>query len=301
MEPSLIVMAGGLGKRYGGLKQTDSFGPSGETILDYALYDAWKVGFKKIVLVINAEIEQDIKLNHLPKYHHQGEIEYVIQSLEDIPPDYSVPAERIKPWGTGHAVLVCETLIKEPFAIINADDFYGRQSFQLIHDHLVKLDSKTLSACVVGYRLENTLSGHGYVSRGVCKIDSQGFLDEIKERPQIYRKNNEEIYYINEAEEHLPLSGKETVSLNLMGFTPLFFNTLKVDFMRFLDIHLNDYTAEFYLPKALDNLIRRGLKVPVLFTEDQWFGVTYQADGPQVINELKNMIEIGIYPSNLWG
>jgi len=301
MEPSLIVMAGGLGKRYGGLKQTDSFGPSGETILDYALYDAWKVGFKKIVLVINAEIEQDIKLNHLPKYHHQGEIEYVIQSLEDIPPDYSVPAERIKPWGTGHAVLVCETLIKEPFAIINADDFYGRQSFQLIHDHLVKLDSKTLSACVVGYRLENTLSGHGYVSRGVCKIDSQGFLDEIKERPQIYRKNNEEIYYINEAEEHLPLSGKETVSLNLMGFTPLFFNTLKVDFMRFLDIQLNDYTAEFYLPKALDNLIRRGLKVPVLFTEDQWFGVTYQADGPQVINELKKMIEIGIYPSNLWG
>ncbi|MCZ6520156.1 MAG: nucleotidyltransferase, partial [Bacteroidetes bacterium] len=205
------------------------------------------------------------------------------------------------PWGTGHAVLVCETLIKEPFAIINADDFYGRQSFQLIHDHLVKLDSKTLSACVVGYRLENTLSGHGYVSRGVCKIDSQGFLDEIIERPQIYRKNNEEIYYINEAEEHLPLSGKETVSLNLMGFTPLFFNTLKVDFMRFLDIHLNDYTAEFYLPKALDNLIRRGLKVPVLFTEDQWFGVTYQADGPQVINELKKMIEIGIYPSNLWG
>jgi len=301
MEPSLIVMAGGLGKRYGGLKQTDSFGPSGETILDYALYDAWKVGFKKIVLVINAEIEQDIKLNHLPKYHHQGEIEYVIQSLEDIPPDYPVPAERIKPWGTGHAVLVCETLIKEPFAIINADDFYGRQSFQLIHDHLVKLDSKTLSACVVGYRLENTLSGHGYVSRGVCKIDSQGFLDEIKERPQIYRKNNEEIYYINEAEEHLLLSGKETVSLNLMGFTPLFFNTLKVDFMRFLDIQLNDYTAEFYLPKALDNLIRRGLKVPVLFTEDQWFGVTYQADGPQVINELKKMIEIGIYPSNLWG
>lgn len=301
MEPSLIVMAGGLGKRYGGSKQTDSFGPSGETILDYALYDAWKVGFKKIVLVINAQIEQDIKLNHLPKYHHQGEIEYVIQSLEDIPPDYSVPAERIKPWGTGHAVLVCETLIKEPFAIINADDFYGRQSFQLIHDHLVKLDSKTLSACVVGYRLENTLSGHGYVSRGVCKIDSQGFLDEIKERPQIYRKNNEEIYYINEAEEHLPLSGKETVSLNLMGFTPLFFNTLKVDFMRFLDIHLNDYTSEFYLPKALDNLIRRGLKVPVLFTEDQWFGVTYQADGPQVINELKKMIEIGIYPSNLWG
>jgi len=251
--------------------------------------------------MINAEIEQDIKLNHLPKYHHQGEIEYVIQSLEDIPPDYSVPAERIKPWGTGHAVLVCETLIKEPFAIINADDFYGRQSFQLIHDHLVKLDSKTLSACVVGYRLENTLSGHGYVSRGVCKIDSEGFLDEIKERPQIYRKNNEEIYYINEAEEHLPLSGKETVSLNLMGFTPLFFNTLKVDFMRFLDIQLNDYTAEFYLPKALDNLIRRGLKVPVLFTEDQWFGVTYQADGPQVINELKKMIEIGIYPSNLWG
>jgi len=301
MEPSLIVMAGGLGKRYGGSKQTDSFGPSGETILDYALYDAWKVGFKKIVLGINAEIEQDIKLNHLPKYHHQGEIEYVIQSLEDIPPDYSVPAKRIKPWGTGHAVLVCETLIKEPFAIINADDFYGRQSFQLIHDHLVKLDSKTLSACVVGYRLENTLSGHGYVSRGVCKIDSQGFLDEIKERPQIYRKNNEEIYYINEAEEHLPLSGKETVSLNLMGFTPLFFNTLKVDFMRFLDIQLNDYTAEFYLPKALDNLIRRGLKVPVLFTEDQWFGVTYQADGPQVINELKKMIEIGIYPSNLWG
>ncbi|MCZ6899972.1 MAG: sugar phosphate nucleotidyltransferase [Bacteroidetes bacterium] len=301
MKPSLIVMAGGLGKRYGGLKQTDSFGPSGETILDYALYDAWKVGFKKIVLVINAQIEQDIKLNHLPKYHHQGEIEYVIQSLEDIPPEYSVPAERIKPWGTGHAVLVCETLIKEPFAIINADDFYGRQSFQLIHDHLVKLDSKTLSACVVGYRLENTLSGHGYVSRGVCKIDSQGFLDEIIERPQIYRKNNEEIYYINEAEEHLPLSGKETVSLNLMGFTPLFFNTLKVDFMRFLDIQLNDYTAEFYLPKALDNLIRRGLKVPVLFTEDQWFGVTYQADGPQVINELKKMIEIGIYPSNLWG
>ena len=301
MEPSLIVMAGGLGKRYGGLKQTDSFGPSGETILDYALYDAWKVGFKKIVLVINAEIEQDIKLNHLPKYHHQGEIEYVIQSLENIPPAYPVPAERIKPWGTGHAVLVCETLIKEPFAVINADDFYGRQSFQLIRDHLVKLDSKTLSACVVGYRLENTLSGHGYVSRGVCKIDSQGFLDEIKERPQIYRKNNEEIYYINEAEEHLPLSGKETVSLNLMGFTPLFFNTLKVDFMRFLDIQLNDYTAEFYLPKALDNLIRRGLKVPVLFTEDQWFGVTYQADGPQVINELKKMIEIGIYPSNLWG
>ncbi len=301
MTPSLIIMAGGLGNRYGGLKQKDSFGPSGERLLDYALYDAWKVGFKKIVLVINTELEQEFKLEYLPKYQQHGEIEYVIQSLENIPPEYPVPAERVKPWGTGHAVLVCETLIKEPFAIINADDFYGRQSFQLIHDHLVKLDSKTLSACVVGYRLENTLSGHGYVSRGVCKIDSQGFLDEIKERPQIYRKNNEEIYYINEAEEHLPLSGKETVSLNLMGFTPLFFNTLKVDFMRFLDIQLNDYTAEFYLPKALDNLIRRGLKVPVLFTEDQWFGVTYQADGPQVINELKKMIEIGIYPSNLWG
>lgn len=299
-NPSLVVLAAGLGSRYGSLKQIDQFGPSGETIVDYAIYDAIQAGFKKIVFVIKKDIEEEFKEIFLHKLSGKVTVEYAFQELDHLPEGFDVPANREKPWGTAHAVLMAESKIDEPFAIVNADDFYGRTSLKLMHDHLKALDMKQLSACMVGFVLQNTLSDHGRVSRGICQVDSNGMLAEIIERTHIF-KGSETPYY-EEKGQRYTLSGNEVVSMNLMGFTPHIFELMKERFKEFLETNLitKDLKAEYFIPSVLNYAREGGVKVPVLHTKEMWFGVTYQKDKPIVKRKLDELIKMDVYPDHLW-
>ncbi len=301
MNPSLVVLAAGIGSRYGGLKQMDAFGPNGETIIDYSIYDALHVGFDKVVFVIRRELENDFKEVFVNKFGDKIEIKFVFQELTDVPAGFTVPAERKKPWGTGHAVMAAEKAVQEPFAVINADDFYGRGAFRTLYDFLARQSNDSRRYALVAYQLVKTLYEHGHVSRGVCQGDKHGFLVEIKERTKIFKQDGQ-IVYQDEDGELKSLPEDALVSMNMMGFAPTLFQFLHDYFEKFLQEEGQNPKAEFFLPGVLDQLIRAGkIKMKILPTTEQWFGVTYKEDKEWVMNSIRQLIDQGVYPADLWG
>ncbi len=303
IKPTLVVMAAGMGSRYGGLKQIDPVGPNGEIIMDYSIYDALKAGFGKVVFIIKEERKKDFHEKIGEKIEKLVETEYVFQKLEDLPEGFKVPEGRIKPWGTAQAVLCCKNAVNTPFAVINADDFYGASTFKAIHDYLVNAkDSKDFyDYSMVGFLLENTLTDHGHVARGICTVDSEGYLKEIHERTQI-KKFGCEAKYTEDNNTWIQIPLESTVSMNIWGFTPSFFSALEARFPKFLEgIKENPLKAEYFLPSVVDSLIAEGkARVKVLNTKEQWHGVTYQEDKPLVKEAIRKLIEKGIYPEKLW-
>lgn len=300
MAPSLVILAAGMGSRYGGVKQIDQFGPHGETILDYSIYDALKAGFEKIVFVIRRELESDFKAVFGDKLKNHADVRFVFQELDHLPEGFKVPEGRQKPWGTAHAVLVAQEAVQEPFGVINADDFYGQTSYQTLIQFLNKQPVDGNEYAIVGYRLDKTLSKHGSVSRGVCQVDAQGYLQKIVERTKIYWKG-EKIVFLDEDGNEQTIDGSVPVSMNMMGYTPKFFDYLNEYFVEFLKEKVNDVKAEFFLTWVLDQLINTGTaKVKILPTNEEWFGVTYKEDKPVVKEKIRQLIAQGKYPEKLW-
>ncbi len=298
MNPTLVVMAAGMGSRYGGVKQIDTFGPSGETIVDYTVYDALRVGFRKVVFIIRKHLLADVKEKFSGLIDH-ADVEFVYQELDSLPAGLSVPEGREKPWGTGHAVWTANQVVDEPFVVVNADDYYGRSALKVIYDHLKHVDNKKGDACLVAYQLKNTLSDHGSVSRGICEVSDDGSLKSITEKTEIY-KGTDHPYYVEDGKDH-PLTGNEPVSMNLMGFTSQVFKDIETDFIKFYHKSKGNLKAEYYIPTVLDNVRKSGSDVPVLFTDESWFGVTYKEDKVIAQKKLRAMIDEGIYPKSLWG
>jgi len=298
MNPTLVVMAAGMGSRYGGIKQIDTFGPSGEAIIDYTVYDALQVGFRKVVFIVRKHLLADVKEKFSGLIAH-AEVEFVFQELDVLPKGLSVPEGREKPWGTGHAVWTANKAVNEPFVVVNADDYYGRSALKVIYDHLQNVDNNKLDACLVAYQLKNTLSDHGSVSRGICEVTDAGDLKSINEKTEIH-KGTDHPYYVEDGKEY-PLTGNEPVSMNLMGFTSQVFKDIEADFVNFYQKSKENLKAEYYIPTVLDNVRKSGKNVPVLFTNESWFGVTYKEDKVIAQNKLKAMIDEKIYPKSLWG
>ena len=296
MKPTLLVLAAGMGSRYGGLKQMDGVGPNGEAILDYSVTDAIRAGFGTVVFVIRHSFADDFKrVFNKEHFHNQIEVEYVYQELDKLPAGFTVPEGREKPWGTNHAILMAKEVIHEPFAIINADDFYGGDAFKVIADFLCQQEHTQGNYCMVGYRLENTLSENGSVSRGVCEIDEQGLLVGMTERTAISRTNNGIEYKDTDGSLH-PLTPDTTVSMNLFGFTPDYFGESEKLFVTFLQEKGQEMKSEYYIPYAVNTFIANGYaKMNVLKTTAQWFGVTYKEDRPSVVARLKALHDQGIY------
>ena len=289
MKPTLLILAAGMGSRYGGLKQLDQMGPNGETILDYSVKYAAAAGYGKVVLVIRRSMEADFQEYILPRYKNVIPVEYVFQELDMLPAGFSVNPERVKPYGTAHAILVAKDAIKEPFTVINADDFYGKEPFQILGDYLRDVTANDPTAfAMVGYRLDKTLSENGTVSRGVCQVDGNGYLTIVKEMRKIGRTDHG--IENNEAGVVTPLTGEEPVSMNFWGFSPRFFDTLGEMFAQFLKDNEGNIKAEFPIPDAVTSVMQRGLvTVRVLPTTAEWFGVTYAEDIPKVVEKLKHV------------
>jgi len=295
--PALLVLAAGMGSRYGGLKQIDSVGPAGETIIDYSIYDALRAGFGKVVFVIRKDIEEAFRETVGARFEKRIVVDYVFQSLEDIPPGFSVPAGRTKPWGTTHAILAAADAIHEPFAAINADDFYGAQGYRELAGHLT---SGSPDYAMVGFTLRNTLSDFGSVARGVCRVSGDNMLESIVEHTKIERDGNGARNTDSEGKV-TKLSGDEPVSMNMWAFTPPVFDQLRERFQQFLERSGSDQKAECLIPNTVGDLIRDGqARVKVLRTNDSWFGVTYREDRPRVIESVRGLISAGLYPEKLW-
>lgn len=295
--PSLLVLAAGMGSRYGGLKQIDPVGPSGETIMDYSIYDALRAGFGKIVFVLRKEIEAAFRQTIATRFEHRIAIDYVFQELDGLPPGFSVPDCRTKPWGTTQAVLAATGAVREPFAVINADDFYGAESFRVLAAHL---QSATTDYAMIGFVLRNTLSDFGAVARGVCKVDEHGFLKSIVEMTNIARDGSQ-AKSTDSTGKVSQLSGDEIVSMNMWGFMPEVFAQLEQVFQEFLETHGSDLRAESYLPNAVNRLIDSGqARVRVLPTAGSWFGVTYRQDRERVVESIARLVQAGYYPERLW-
>jgi UTP-glucose-1-phosphate uridylyltransferase len=300
MKPALLVLAAGMGSRYGGLKQIDPVGENGETIIDFSVFDAIKSGFNSVVFVIRKDIEKEFREIVGKKYEKKTNISYVFQNLDDIPKKFSVPVNRTKPWGTGQAILCANSVIDTPFAVINGDDFYGRDSFRILADHLCGVNPQSNEYAMAAYILKNTLSEHGYVSRGICTLEGENYLKKIVEYTKI-QKSGDKIYTVGENGESLELTGIEYVSMNMFGFTPGIFEHLKAEFSNFLQNSINDPKAEFYIPTVVSQLIQTNLaKVKVLRSNSSWLGITYQEDKDFVKSSIKKLINNGIYPNNLW-
>jgi UTP-glucose-1-phosphate uridylyltransferase len=299
-KPTLLVLAAGMGSRYGGLKQIDKVGPSGETITEYSVYDAVRAGFGKVVFVIRKSIESDIK-EVFSKCSGHVNVDYVFQELDNIPDGIKVPAERQKPWGTAHAVMVAAEKIDTPFAVINADDFYGAETYKIIAEHLTtKRESDKETYCMAGFVLENTLSEHGFVSRGICGTSAHHTLETVVERTQIQRIDGK-IMFKDSDNSLLSLTGKEIVSMNFWGFPTGVFRHLEKKFKSFIEANSLNLKAEFYIPSAVNELIREGeAKVRVLHTHDQWFGITYKEDKENTIRRIRDLVKCGLYPEKLW-
>ncbi len=302
-SPTLIVMAAGIGSRYGGLKQMDPVGPSGEIILDYSIYDALQSGFGHIVFVIRKDIETIFRDRVGKTIEKHCDTTYVIQSKEDVPEGFDLPPERSKPWGTGHAVYSCRNTVDTPFAVINADDFYGRSSFYALSQYLsTAKDSDTrYNYCMVGYVLKNTLTEYGHVARGVCTVDDQAFLINVRERTHIERKA-EKVFYQDAGGAYIELPEESIVSLNMWGFTPSLFPELTQRFPTFLKKNSdNILKAEFFLPDIVGDLItEQKARVKVLTTGERWFGVTYKEDKARVKRAIASLVKNGDYPTDLW-
>ncbi len=299
-KPTLLVLAAGMGSRYGGLKQIDTLGPNGETIIDYSIYDAIRAGFGKVVMVIRKNIEEEFKQVFYKKYSGKIDIEYVLQEIEYVPEGAIYHPDRVKPWGTAHAVLMAADVIKEPFGVINGDDFYGADAFKQMGTYLSQQQNDDTSYCMVGYQLARTLSDYGFVSRGVCKIDNDQMLLEVTECTQIKRIGSV-ICYKDPQEVNQPLPDDQIVSMNCWGFTPTYFSYLRQAFEEFIRANGNNLKAELYIPTVLSELIQaKKASVKVLSSEAEWFGVTYKEDRSFVVNRLKKLTEEGTYPSPLW-
>ncbi len=298
-KPTLLILAAGMGSRYGGLKQMDEFGPNGETILDYSIYDAIQAGFGKIVFVIRESFKEDFKKFFANKFEDKVKVEYVTQDISDIPQGCKYTPEREKPWGTAHAVLVAKNVINEPFAVINADDFYGKDSYRVLFDFFNKADSDSKYA-LVGYELEKTLSDHGTVNRGVCTTDENNQLKNIEECIKIGYESDRKIAFIKEGKK-IFLEPNTPVSMNMWAFYPDYFNYCEEMFTSFLKERGQELKSEFFIPLLVDELINSNTKsVDVLHCGEEWFGVTYKEDKPIVIAKLNKLIESGIYPEKLW-
>lgn len=300
MQPTLLILAAGMGSRYGSLKQIDRFGPSGETIVEYSMYDALRAGFGKIVLVVRHNFVDDFREIVVNRAMDKADIRFVFQELENLPTGFSLPSNRVKPWGTGHAVLMAAGTIDTPFAVVNADDFYGPQSYRIMADFLsIPQHGKIEEYCLVDYSLENTLSESGAVSRGVCRVDDKGYLIDITEHKKISR-NGDRILSLTDSGTVI-FSGKERVSMNLMGFMPSMFGYLEQQFSGFLSANFNKTDAEFFLPTGMNEVVHSGkARVRVLPTSEKWFGVTYREDRNMVMKSLRLLVDAGIYPTDLW-
>ncbi len=300
MQPTLLVLAAGMGSRYGGLKQLDKLGPSGETIIDYSIYDAIRAGFGKVVFVIRRSFEADFRSTVVEKFKDRIEVEVVFQDITDVPEGCTYHAKRSKPWGTNHAVLMGKDVISGAFAVINADDFYGKESFVSIADFLRNVDGKKNEYCMVGYHVGNTLSESGAVSRGVCVADAQGYLQNVVERTSIEERNGV-VCYVDEKGEEVAIPPHTLVSMNMWGFTPDYFDYSLAAFRDFLATDGDNLKSEFYIPSAVNKLIVQGkVTCKVLETPAKWFGVTYAADRPQTILKINELVRKGDYPKNLF-
>jgi UTP-glucose-1-phosphate uridylyltransferase len=292
-RPTLLILAAGMGSRYGGLKQIDAVGPSGETILDFSVYDASRAGFGQIVFVIRRDIEDAFRQSIGARFEQRIPVKYVFQEIDDLPPGFTVPAGRTKPWGTTQAVLAAAEVIHEPFAVINADDFYGQESFQSLSRHLL---TESSGYAMIGFILRNTLSEFGSVARGISAVDENGYLASVVEVTGIERDSGE-----IKAAGGIRLSGDEIVSMNMWGFTPRVFDQLRAYFESFLEANSLDQRAECYLPNAVNSLVHSGeSRVRVLPTSEAWFGVTYREDRPRVVESIGRLVSSGVYPERLW-
>jgi NDP-sugar pyrophosphorylase family protein len=301
MQPTLLVLAAGIGSRYGGLKQTDPMGPGGATIIDYSIFDAIRAGFGRVTFIIRREMEDAFRETIASRFESRIEVDYVYQEMDACTGSFSIPPGRAKPWGTGHAVLVARDAIADPFAVINADDFYGRTAFDLLCRHLdTARDTAVANYAMAGFILRNTLSEFGSVARGVCKCDEDNVLKKVTEITDIV-KDGSRAKYRDETGKLHPLSGDETVSMNTWGFTPSVFDHLSRAFDEFLQERGYDTGAEFFLPTVINGLIATGTaRVKVLPSADAWFGVTYPEDKRRVVRNIKQLIARGEYPESLW-
>ena len=298
MKPTLVVLAAGMGSRYGGLKQLDEVGPNGEAIIDYSLYDAIRAGFGKVVFVIRTDFAEAFKERFEPKLKGRIEVEYVYQSIDKIPSGFDIHPDREKPWGTSHALMMAETVVKEPMAVINADDFYGSKAYQVMADFLTTSKDENEYA-MVGYNVANTLSEFGSVSRGVCNTDEQKNLTTIVERVKIQRDPDGIFFYENE--ERFKLEEDTPVSMNFWGLKPNVFGYLQKGIREFLSENGNKLKSEYYIPLLInDNIIKGNIRTRVLKCDSPWFGVTYKEDKPFVQQKIKSLLDSGEYPEKLW-
>ncbi|TSA57580.1 MAG: nucleotidyltransferase [Sediminibacterium sp.] len=299
MKPTLVILAAGMASRYGSQKQTASFGPSGETIMDYSIYDAISAGFEKVVFIIREDFAENFKAIFEPKLAGKIKTDYVYQHLNAFVGGRVIPADRTKPWGTAHAVLCCKGKVNEPFAVINADDYYGADAFIKAYDFLLnQCNEKTY--CIIGYELKKTLSDFGSVSRGVCEVDADNNLTDINERTKIYRNDAGIIHYEDESGLH-ELNENSLVSMNYLCFAPGFIDVCEKFFGDFLDNNMQNLKSEFFIPSVTGQFIKAGLgNVKVVPTSAQWFGVTYKEDAPHVQASINALVDAGNYPKSLW-
>lgn len=298
MKPTLVILAAGMGSRYGGLKQLDEIGPNGEAIIDYSLFDAIRAGFGKVVFIIRKDFEVAFKAQFDEKLKGKIEVEYAYQELTDVPTGFSIPEERAKPWGTAHAILAARNIVKEPFASINADDFYGKEAYETAYNFLTSgIDEQ--KCCMIGYQLDKTLSEYGTVSRGLCNTDENENLVDVTELTKI-GKEGDSIVYLEE-DKKTELQGSETVSMNFWGFHPSIMDSMWKAFEDFLKKEGSALKSEFYIPTHVDNLIQsNSIETKVLTTTADWFGVTYKDDKPFVLEKIETLIKQGKYPKELW-
>jgi hypothetical protein len=300
MKPTLLILAAGMGSRYGGLKQLDPMGPAGETILDYSVFDALRAGFDRVVFVIRRDFEREFRERIVARFDRHVDVALAFQSLDALPAGFAVPAGREKPWGTTHAILCAREAVAAPFAAINADDFYGRDAFAILGRRLAESPADSTAYCMVGFTLANTLSEHGSVARGVCRTDARGFLADIRELKQISRTADGVENVADGAVEKL--TGREPVSMNMWGFTPRVFPQLEESFRQFLAVHAAEPKSECYIPLTVGDLVKAGQATcEVLPTASRWFGVTYVEDRPIVQASIAQLVAAGEYPPRLWG
>lgn len=303
-EPVLVVMAAGMGSRYGGLKQIDPVDEQGHIIMDFSIYDAVKAGFKKVVFIIKKANEKDFREAIGDRLGRQIEVSYVFQELENLPKGFEVPEGRVKPWGTGHAILSCIDTVDAPFAVINADDYYGAHAFQVIYDYLTTHeDDSKYRYTMVGYKLENTLTDNGHVARGVCVTDDSNYLTGINERTHIEKRDGGAAYTEDEGETWTTIPEGSTVSMNMWGFTPSVLGELRDRFTGFLKENLegNPMKCEYFLPTVVGELLAEDkATVEVLKSPDKWYGVTYKEDKPVVVAAIRQLKDKGLYPERLW-